>query len=115
MLRASQPYQLSADGKEIFWNFIMPVPITTTRWVKAIEVRPGNARVFHHANVIIDRSRSSRRHEKTPGAGFEGMDLSVEEESFDPDGHFLSWKPGAEPVVEPEGMSWRPIRASTWC
>jgi Flp pilus assembly protein TadD len=107
ILRASQPYQLSADGSEVFWNFILPVPITTTRWVRAIEVRPGNARVFHHANVIIDRSRSSRRQERTPGAGFPGMDLNVEEESFDPDGHFLSWKPGSEPVVEPEGMAWR--------
>jgi Flp pilus assembly protein TadD len=107
ILRASQPYQLAADGREIFWNFILPVPITTTRWVKAIEVRPGNARVFHHANVIIDRSRASRRRELTPGAGFPGMDIAVEEETFDPDGHFLSWKPGSEPVVEPEGMAWR--------
>jgi tetratricopeptide (TPR) repeat protein/mono/diheme cytochrome c family protein len=107
ILRAGQPYQLGADGKEIFWNFILPVPITTTRWVRAIEVRPGNARVFHHANVIIDRSRSSRRQERVPGAGFPGMDLAVEEETFDPDGHFLSWKPGSEPVVEPEGMAWR--------
>ena len=107
ILRATQPYQLPADGQEIFWNFILPVPITTTRWVKAIEVRPGNARVFHHANVILDRSRSSRRQEKIPGAGFPGMDLAVEEETFDPDGHFLSWKPGSEPVVEPDGMAWR--------
>ena len=65
------------------------------------------ARVFHHANVIIDRSRSSRRQERVPGAGFPGMDLNVEEETFDPDGHFLSWKPGSEPVVEPDGMAWR--------
>jgi Flp pilus assembly protein TadD len=107
ILRASQPYQLAADGQEIFWNFILPVPITATRWVKAIEVRPGNARVFHHANVIIDRSRASRRRETTPGAGFPGMDITVEEETFDPDGHFLSWKPGSEPVVEPDGMAWR--------
>ncbi|HXK04041.1 MAG TPA: tetratricopeptide repeat protein [Verrucomicrobiae bacterium] len=107
ILRASQPYQLAADGQEIFWNFIMPVPITTTRWVKAIEVRPGNARAFHHANVIIDRARSSRRRERTPGAGFPGMDIIVEEETFDPDGHFLSWKPGSPPVVEPDGMAWR--------
>ena len=107
ILRASQPYQLAADGREVFWNFILPVPITTTRWVKAIEVRPGNARVFHHANVIIDRSRASRRREQTPGAGFPGMDIAVEEETFDPDGHFLSWKPGSEPVVEPDGMAWR--------
>ncbi|HEY3940717.1 MAG TPA: tetratricopeptide repeat protein, partial [Bryobacteraceae bacterium] len=107
ILRVAQPYHLPADGQEVFWNFILPVPITTTRWVKAIEVRPGNPLVFHHANVIIDRSQASRRHEKTPGAGFGGMDLSIEEESFDPDGHFLSWKPGSEPLVEPDGMAWR--------
>jgi Flp pilus assembly protein TadD len=35
------------------------------------------------------------------------MDLRVEEETFDPDGHFLSWKPGSGPVVEPDGMAWR--------
>jgi Tfp pilus assembly protein PilF len=107
ILRVGQPFQVPADGQEIFWNFIMPVPITATRWVKAMEVRPGTAKVFHHANVIIDRSRSSRRQEKVPGAGFPGMDLNVEEETFDPDGHFLSWKPGSEPVVSPEGMAWR--------
>src|SRR5690349_7252401 len=42
ILRAGQPFHLAADGEEIFWNFILPVPITTARWVKAIEVRPGN-------------------------------------------------------------------------
>jgi tetratricopeptide (TPR) repeat protein len=107
ILRVSQPYQLGADGAEIFWNFILPVPITATRWVKAIEVRTGNAKAFHHANVVIDRARASRRQERTPGAGFPGMDLNVEEETFDPDGTFLSWKPGSEPVVEPDGMAWR--------
>ena len=107
ILRVGRPYQLGADGPEVFWNFILPVPITATRWVKAMEVRPGNARVFHHANVIIDRSHSSRRREANSGAGFPGMDLRVEEETFDPDGHFLSWKPGSEPVVEPDGMAWR--------
>ncbi|HEY1945801.1 MAG TPA: tetratricopeptide repeat protein [Bryobacteraceae bacterium] len=107
VLHVSQPYHLPAGGSEVFWNFIMPVPITTTRWVRAIEVRPGNPKIFHHANVIVDRSGGSRRHEVTPGAGFPGMDLSVEEETFDPDGHFLSWKPGTVPLVEPDGMAWR--------
>jgi tetratricopeptide (TPR) repeat protein len=107
ILHAAQPYQLAAGGAEVFWNFIMPVPISTTKWVKAIEVRPGNVRVFHHANVIVDRARSARRREEKEGFGFPGMDLSVEEETFDPDGHFLSWKPGSEPVIEPKGMAWR--------
>ena len=48
-----------------------------------------------------------RRQEASPGAGFPGMDLTAEEDTFDPDGHFLSWKPGSEPVVEPDGMAWR--------
>ena len=107
ILRADKPYQLGADGPEVFWNFILHVPITTTRWVRAMEVRPGNALVFHHANVIIDRGHSARRREASPGEGFPGMDLRVEEDNFDPDGHFLSWKPGSEPVVEPDGMAWR--------
>jgi tetratricopeptide (TPR) repeat protein len=107
VLHVSKPYQLSAEGDEIFWNFIIPVPITTTRWVKAIEVRPGNARVFHHANVVLDRSGAARRQETVPGEGFPGMDLTIEEATFDPDGHFLSWKPGSKPVDEPDGMAWR--------
>ncbi len=107
ILRVAKPYQLYAEGPEVFWNFILPVPITTTRWVKAMEVRPGNPRVFHHANVILDRSGATRRQEASPGSGFPGMDLTVEETTFDPDGHFLSWKPGSEPIVEPDGMAWR--------
>ncbi len=107
ILHVAHPYDLPAGGSEIFWNFIMPVPVKTERWVRAIEVRPGNPKVFHHANVIIDRSGSARRQEKTAGLGFPGMDLTVEETTFDPDGHFLSWKPGSQPVVEPDGMAWR--------
>jgi tetratricopeptide (TPR) repeat protein len=107
VLHVAKPYQLAAEGGEIFWNFIVPVPITATRWVRAIEVRPGNARVFHHANVVLDRSGAARRQETSPGAGFPGMDLTIEEETFDPDGQFLSWKPGSEPAQADEGMAWR--------
>ena len=107
VLRSARPYTVPADAGETFWNFIMPMPISSTRWVRAIEIRPGNPRVFHHANVILDRSHAARRREVTPGSGFSGMDVIFEEESFEPDGHFLSWKPGSSPVVEPDGMAWR--------
>ncbi|HEX6547003.1 MAG TPA: cytochrome c, partial [Bryobacteraceae bacterium] len=107
VLKVAKPYKLYADGPEVFWNFILPVPINEVKWVKAIEIRPGNPKVFHHANVIIDRAGAARRHEKTPGSGFAGMDLAVEETTFDPDGHFLSWKPGSDPVTYPEGMAWK--------
>lgn len=107
ILHVDKPYSLYASGPEVFWNFVIPVPIKRTRWVKAMEIRPGSSRVFHHANVIIDRSGAALRHEKTKGSGFAGMDLTLEENTFDPDSQFLSWKPGSMPVIEPDGMSWR--------
>jgi Flp pilus assembly protein TadD len=107
ILQLPRPYFLAADGPEIFWNFILPVPVNATRWVRAIEVRPGNARAFHHANVIIDRAHGARKLERVPNEGFPGMDIALEEETFEPDSHFLSWKPGSVPLVEPPGMAWR--------
>src|SRR5689334_14695716 len=107
ILHVGRPYALSAGGPEVFWNFVIPVPITGPKWVKAVEIRPGAARVVHHASIILDRSRSARRREAVPGAGFPGMDLTVAEHTFDPDGSFLAWKPGSAPMIEPEGMAWR--------
>ncbi|MBZ5593124.1 MAG: tetratricopeptide repeat protein [Acidobacteriia bacterium] len=107
VLQAPRPYPLRADGSDEYWNFVLPLKLAGTRWVKAIEIRPGNARAVHHANVLIDRSRSARTQEKTPGAGFSGMDLNIEADTFDPDSHFLFWKPGGTPWEEPDGMAWR--------
>ena len=106
VLQVTHPYDLKADGPEVFWNFIIPVSITETHWVKAVDIRPSNPRVIHHASIILDRARSARR--QSPGAnGFPGMDLNVAENSFDPDGTFLAWKPGSMPTVSPDGMAWR--------
>lgn len=107
VIQAPRPYALRADGPDEYWNFVLPLELTGTRWVKAIEIRPGNARAVHHANILIDRSHSARMEEKAPGAGFPGMDLTIEADTFDPDSHFLFWKPGGIPWEEPDGMAWR--------
>ncbi len=107
ILTVSKPFPVPADGPDIFWNFVLSPDIQQTRYIKAVEVRPGSARNVHHANLLVDRSRSSRHQEKTPGEGFPGMDLNIETATFDPDSHFLFWKPGGVPAVEPDGMAWR--------
>ena len=107
VLKAAKPYQLLASGSDMYWNFIFPVPIDRTRWVKAVEIRPGDKRFVHHANILVDRLQNSRQRETEPGAGFEGMEIKIESEAFDPDSHFLFWKPGTVPYVEPEGMALR--------
>jgi len=110
VLELPRPYVLPASGdqgRDVFRNFVVRVPVETTRYVRAIELRPNNPKVFHHANMLVDRGGVSRSRETEPGTGFEGMDLEIESESFDPDGYFLSWKPGSAPVPPTDGMSWR--------
>ena len=107
ILEARKPYILPANGTDNYWNFILSANVTGTRWVKAIEIQPGEKRVVHHANVLVDRLESSRSQEKHPGDGFPGMELRIESETFDPDSHLFFWKPGSSPHVEPEGRALR--------
>ena len=107
VLTARKPFVLPASGTDQYWNFILPVPINQTRWLKSIEIRPGQKRLVHHANVLVDRTQTSRAREKSPGSGFAGMEIRLDSETFDPDSHFLFWKPGTIPYVEPEGMALR--------
>jgi len=107
ILTASKPLTLPPQGTDTYWNFIFPVPIQETRWVKAVEIRPGDKRYVHHANILVDRSGASRKREAEPGAGFGGMEIRIESQVFDPDSHLLFWKPGTVPYVEPAGMELR--------
>jgi tetratricopeptide (TPR) repeat protein/mono/diheme cytochrome c family protein len=107
ILKAEKPFVLPAQGTDTYWNFIFRVPIQETRWVKAIEIRPGDKRYVHHANILVDRAEASRRREAEPGAGFGGMEIRIESQVFDPDGHLFFWKPGTVPYAEPEGMALR--------
>ena len=56
-----EDYVLPAEGVDVFRNFVLPIPVSKPRWVKAVELRPGNPRIVHHGLVQVDRSRSSRR------------------------------------------------------
>ncbi len=109
VLEVDSPTTVQASGTDLFRNFILPVPIKQTRWVRAMEIKPGSPRVVHHANVIIDRTASLRRkHAADWRDGVPGMDITVDSgEVFDPDSHFLFWKPDSLALVEPEGMPWR--------
>jgi len=105
IVKATKAYALAAGGSDVYWNFVFRAPVDRARWLKAIEIRPGDKRLVHHANVMVDRGQNARLLEKNPGDGFGGMELTIESELFDPDSHFLFWKPGSAPYVEPDGMA----------
>jgi Flp pilus assembly protein TadD/mono/diheme cytochrome c family protein len=109
ILEMPASFSVPASGTDLFENFILPVPISKTRWVRAVEIKPGSPQVTHHANVIIDRTASLRRiHSNDWQSGIPGMDIEIDSgDKFDPDSHLLFWKPDSTALVEPEGMPWR--------
>jgi Flp pilus assembly protein TadD/mono/diheme cytochrome c family protein len=109
VLSVERPFSLPASGTDVFRNFVLPYPLQQTHYIRAMEIRPGAPQIVHHANVLIDRTASFRRaHPEQWRDGVPGMELEVGAgNEFDPDSHFLFWKPDTPVLVEPEGMPWR--------
>jgi len=107
VLTAAKPYNSAPDGPDEFWNFVLTPNVPETRYVQAIEIRPGNPRAVHHANLLLDRSHSARAKVHDVEQGFPGMDVTLESGTFDPDSHFLFWKPGGASWKEPADLAWR--------
>jgi len=111
VIEAAVPYHLPAEGPDQYWNFVLRPKVSGVRWVKAVEVRPGNLRAVHHANLVIDMHLDHQRWVRPRGKvlddGFPGMDVAQESGSLESDSHFLFWKPGGSPWAEPTGMAWR--------
>jgi len=107
VLEAKDSLTVPASGPDIFWNFPFTPKLTGPRYVRAVEIRPGNPRVVHHSNLMVDRGGSAHRAAAAGSSGFPGMDLTVVRSPFDPDGNFLFWKPGVPPHEEAPGFSWR--------
>ena len=109
ILKVAQPFSLPGGGTDVFRNLILPYPLAQTHSIRAMEIRPGAPQVVHHANITIDRTASLRR--QNPGTwqnGIAGMESFVDAgNTFDPDSHFLFWKPDTPALVEPAGMPWR--------
>ena len=59
VLTLPEPYVLQPGSRDVFRNFVVPVPITTQRYVRA-EFRADRPQVLHHADLAIDLGRVSR-------------------------------------------------------
>ena len=100
-----EPYVVPASGRDVFRSFVVEVPTERDRFVAAMEFRPGNHEVVHHAVVLVDGTRSTRHLDALdPAPGWAGMQAGLAES---PDGHFLGWTPGKTSLEVPEGMAWR--------
>jgi tetratricopeptide (TPR) repeat protein len=100
VLTLPEPYVLPPGRGDVFRNFVIPVPITTTRYVRAVEFRADRPQVLHHADLAIDLGRVSRVLDRAdPGPGFATMDGDQVQNVY-------GWSPGKVPAMEPADNAW---------
>jgi tetratricopeptide (TPR) repeat protein len=99
----SPAYTLSSQDRDVFRNFVIPIPLDAPRWVQSIELRPDNPRITHHARLGVDTSNESiRRNSEDKQPGYAGMAWAQ-----DPDGQLVIWAPGMVAAPGTPGVAWR--------
>jgi tetratricopeptide (TPR) repeat protein/mono/diheme cytochrome c family protein len=100
VLTLAEPYVLRPGTRDVFRNFVIPVPIATTRYVRAVEFRADRPQVLHHADLAIDLGRVSRALDRAdPGPGFATMDGDQVQNVY-------GWSPGKVPTMEAADNAW---------
>lgn len=97
-----EPYQLPAEGTDVLRNFVLPLELPQGKYIRAVEFRPSNRRIVHHAVLGMDRTGSGRKRDGTDGhPGFPQASLA----GVILPGNLGIWTPGWEPVSLPEGFA----------
>lgn len=92
------------NGKDEYRYFVLPTGLTENRVLKAIEMRPGNRQIVHHALFFQDTTSKAASYDaQTPEYGFEGFgDFGTDAVlTYD---NYPGYVPGTKPLYYPEGM-----------
>jgi hypothetical protein len=104
VLKMPEPFEVKADGPDQFQCFVIPTELAKDMFVGGAEFRAGNARVVHHAIVMLDTSGRAREMAKATGGSsypcFGGARIGS-------GGLLFGWAPGAAPQPLEPGISRR--------
>ena len=92
-------FAVPAEGPDLYQCFVIPIPASPERYVRAIDIRPGNAAVVHHALLFQDITHEARR--RDTGSGYPCFGTP----GFLPARGLGGWTPGKQPVPAPPGMA----------
>jgi peroxiredoxin len=102
IIKMPEKFTIPANGADILQNFVIPIGNKEDKVVAAMEFRPGNRRVTHHALCMLDNTGKARKlDEAEPGPGYSAGKGGF---GFLPTGSIGGWAPGVVPHFLPEGM-----------
>jgi hypothetical protein len=101
ILTMPRAFDVLAAGEETYRCFVLPAGLASDQYVRAVELRPGNSGVVHHAIVVQDPRRAGRRLEKSPGGGYPcggGFGFAMP-------GMLAMWTAGTVAHPDPDGIA----------
>jgi hypothetical protein len=105
VLTMSKPFIVPARGPDHYRCFVIPSRIMQHKVVAAVEFRPGNRRVVHHATFFLDNFGQARAkeaaHPRQHGDGQPGYPVYGGLGGIVPTGDLGSWTPGMTPRFLP--------------
>ena len=73
VVRMSEPFDVPADGPDVYRNFVVPLNLTEDKWVRAVDFRPSARSVVHHSLFFLDGTGTARAADaRDPKPGFPG-------------------------------------------
>ena len=94
VLQLSKPFELEAEGPDVYRNFVFDLGNKEDVYIKALDVRPGNKSVVHHVIGFLDRSGKSVDLEKNSPDDQDGYSSSGGGIGLMPSGALGGWAPG---------------------
>jgi hypothetical protein len=102
VLKMAEPFNIPAQSRDIYQCFVIPTGVTENKNIAAVEFRPGNRRVVHHAIMYLDDSGTGRA--KDAATSEQGY-RSYGGIGFLPSGGLGGWAPGVEARMLPDGYA----------
>jgi len=91
-------FAVPADGSDLYRCFVAPASVAQDRWVRAVDMRPGNPQAVHHAILFQDISGTARK--RDTGSGYDCFGTP----GFLPARGLAGWTPGSLPYQAPADM-----------
>ena len=108
--RMPEAYPVPAEGRDIYRSFIVPMALPPGKYLRAVEFRPGNPKVVHHAVLsTMPLSQARKLQAAQQGDGGPGFVTGLVAPGERLPGSLGIWAPGKESVPLPDGyaMPWR--------
>jgi cytochrome c553 len=109
VVQVAQPYTVYASGPDVFRCFVVPLKLPKDQFVTAVEFRPSNRRVVHHALLFLDdRGLAQKAQTSWTAAHPEDKQIGYNHfggPGFTPTGGLGGWAPGATPSFLPDGVA----------